>query len=190
MFVDLLGIAIGIGDLALNAPDAAADPADVGAKNALGAAKSECGGGSDSSCGLEALGGGPVCGEEGEGAPREGEPEIGVEPTAKQFEAVGEDDEDTEGDEGEQPEGDDDGAEDTEGDSAGQRDDGNCYEDGLWDTRAQGPVVEFVEGVGTDAYGEEEGKERRGKPVVVKGGSQRGTEDYVAQMPEGIRRVE
>src|SRR5439155_20303144 len=91
--VDRLGRAVRPLDEAVNTSRPAAERAHGGREGSLGHAEREACGGGEHAARAERRGGRPETGERGEGAPREGEPEVVVEEPVRDLEVVRDDDE-------------------------------------------------------------------------------------------------
>ncbi len=131
-----------------------------------------------------------VTGERGERAPREREPEVGVERPAEQLEVVGHDEEPSDHDEHPQPRGDLHGAVHAERDRAEEADAGDRPERAVGDPGAQRPVVHLVERVGGQADREEERDQALREPPPRDRRRQRGADRYEGQVPQRVGGVE
>ena len=129
-------------------------------------------------------------GDEGEGAPREREPELGVDCAAEELEVVRGDEERAEDDERNEPGGRRCGDSEPDRARSGGRDEGDTEQRPPRDRRAEWSSVELVERVRSEPEGEEERKhgEREHRPVHL--GREAAAHDDVAEMPRGVGRVE
>ena len=113
-----------------------------------------------------------------------------MERAAEQLEVVRDDDERPDGDERRQPGRVGDRAVDPERDGASDRDHAQPDQGTVGDPGLQRVAFQLVEGMRSDADGEEEGRERDQKPVGLEMRRQGGANRDVREVPERVRRVE
>jgi len=113
-----------------------------------------------------------------------------VDDPPEELSVVGHDEEGSEDDEGDEDEAHLGHPDDAEDHGAGEANGGDGHEGAARDGGAQGPTVEFVDGVGGHPDGEEEGQEGGDQTRRLDSGGETGSDHDVGEVPGGVGRVE
>jgi hypothetical protein len=130
-----------------------------------------------------------IAGQRGEGAPRHGEPEVGVERAPEELEVVGQEDERPEGHEGEQPPRHHRGPQDSQPDGGRERGDRQRPQELARYQGAERAAVQLVQGMGAHPHPEEERQEGGGQVSPVEDRLRGRSHGHVRQVPRGVGRM-